>query len=280
MILRLNRGENMNNKDLKAMQDVEFEMLIEFDRICKNNSIEYFLDAGTLLGAALYKDFVPWDDDIDVGMLREDYEKFLCIAQEKLSSRYFLQTRFTDSKYLGSYAKIRKNNTSCVEWGDRNIAMHHGISMDINPFDFTSSKNYKTQQIKWKLWHKMFALRIYPETTKNASFIKKLFRKIIHISLQIIPSEFLYKKLDLIKIDKNNDDLLIANFHSVNVLTALPLKEIRPFGTLVFRDKLFPVLRCWENYLQLKYGNWRQIPPKSEQITHEIEIFDLHRSVH
>ncbi len=79
--------------------------------------------------------FIPWDDDVDIGMTRENYEKFLEIAPEKLKNDYFLQTRKTDKKAPYMYAKVRKNGTVFMEWNKRNLDMHHGIYIDIFPYD-------------------------------------------------------------------------------------------------------------------------------------------------
>ncbi len=84
--------------NIRAVQKVELEILLEFDGVCKENNIKYHLFAGTLLGAIRHNGFIPWDDDIDVCMLRGDFEKFLTIGQECLGKDYFLQTYETDNK--------------------------------------------------------------------------------------------------------------------------------------------------------------------------------------
>ena len=101
----------MEKSVLRRLQQTEFEILKEFDRICKKHNIQYFLDSGTALGAARHKGFIPWDDDIDVGMLRSDYEHFLEICPKELEQKYFLQTIETDPGCPCLFAKIRKNGT-------------------------------------------------------------------------------------------------------------------------------------------------------------------------
>ena len=90
------------------------EILQEIHKICVENNLTYWLEAGTLLGAVRHKGFIPWDDDSDVSMPRADYEKFLKIAQKKLPKDMFLQTQDTDKEYPLPWAKIRKNGTLLV----------------------------------------------------------------------------------------------------------------------------------------------------------------------
>ena len=96
----------MSYPRLRGLQLVELEILLEVDRVCRENGIEYFLDGGTAVGAVRHGGFIPWDDDVDIGMTRENYEKFLEIAPEKLKNDYFLQTRKTDKKAPYMYAKV------------------------------------------------------------------------------------------------------------------------------------------------------------------------------
>src|SRR5699024_7471673 len=121
--------------EIKEVQKDQLDILIEFDRICKKNNIKYQLFAGTLLGAIRHKGFIPWDDDIDVCMLREDYEKFLNICNKDMKNEYFLQTYNSDTNYIMQFAKLRKNNTIFLERVTANCDIHHGVYIDIFPLD-------------------------------------------------------------------------------------------------------------------------------------------------
>lgn len=125
----------MDNETLRKVQLVQLEMAKEVKRVCRENGINYFLDSGTLLGAVRHKGFIPWDDDLDLGMLREDYEKFCRIAPSKLSSRYYLQTWDNDSTFALPYAKLRKKGTIYQEKKSEN-QQSSGFFIDIFPFDY------------------------------------------------------------------------------------------------------------------------------------------------
>lgn len=100
------------NDEIKyELRKEQIAILDEIVRICNDNGIKYFLDYGTLLGAVRHKGYIPWDDDIDIGMLRSDYEKFIKSYPSDKNNKYFVQTLETDPNYWHSYARIRKKNT-------------------------------------------------------------------------------------------------------------------------------------------------------------------------
>ena len=124
-------------EQLRRLQLVELDILLELDRICRKNHIDYFLCGGTLLGAVRHGGFIPWDDDVDVGFFREDYERFCRIFQEQAdSTKYFLQTWKTDRYYRWNYGKIRRLGTEYVRAGQEHMKYRTGISIDIFPYDY------------------------------------------------------------------------------------------------------------------------------------------------
>lgn len=121
---------------LQRLQLCELEILDEFVRICEKHGLQYYLAGGTLLGAARHQGFIPWDDDVDIGMPRADYDRFAEISGDELSPRYFYQSPETDPNYFLSYAKIRKNGTEVYEDRFRDARFHKGIFIDIFPMDY------------------------------------------------------------------------------------------------------------------------------------------------
>lgn len=127
--------------EIDAMRKVELDILEHFVGVCEKLDLKYYLIAGTLLGAIRHKGFIPWDDDIDVGMPRRDYEVFIEKAQSLLPDYLFLQTHKTDKGYVRSFAKIRNSKTAFVETPVSHINMNHGMFIDIFPLDFCDEEN-------------------------------------------------------------------------------------------------------------------------------------------
>lgn len=115
--------------------------------MCDKLKLKYFVIGGTLIGAIRHNGFIPWDNDIDIAMPREDYEKFIKLGQKHLKKNLFIQTYKTDPNYLQNYTKIRDSNTTFIESNVKKHNINHGIFIDIFPLDTL----YKFNKIKLKL---------------------------------------------------------------------------------------------------------------------------------
>lgn len=125
----------MSSYNIRQIQLTQLEILIEVDKICRKHDIKYFLTNGTLLGAVRHKGFIPWDDDIDIGMHRKDYDNFLEIANKELDEKYFCQSIYSETNYYLPFAKIRKNKTRYVEASAKHVDMNQGVYIDLFPMD-------------------------------------------------------------------------------------------------------------------------------------------------
>lgn len=126
----------MNSDELRKMQLIQLELLEEVDRICTKYGISYSVEGGTLLGTVRHKGFIPWDDDVDIAMVRSEYIKFCRACEKELdNAKYFFQTHDTDPEYRWGYAKVLKNGTSFVRYGQEHMKMRRGVYVEIFPMD-------------------------------------------------------------------------------------------------------------------------------------------------
>ena len=122
-------------EQLEKIHSTEVEILSEIIRVCSENDIPWFTVGGTTLGAVRHNGFIPWDDDIDIGMLREDYDKFLALAPSCLKEGYILQHFTVDKRTPTYFAKVRKDGTEFIEYSNHSLPIHHGVFVDIMPYD-------------------------------------------------------------------------------------------------------------------------------------------------
>lgn len=126
---------NPEGSPLRRQQLVMLEMVKVLDRICKKHNIPYFLYGGTLLGAVRHNGFIPWDDDLDVGLMRNDYRRLMKVLPDELPSHIILQTNQTDKNYFYFFAKLRDTRSFLDEGAYDRAFNYRGIFIDIFPFD-------------------------------------------------------------------------------------------------------------------------------------------------
>lgn len=266
------------------VQQIELEILKKIDEVCKKHNINYWLDSGTLLGAVRHQGFIPWDDDIDIGMLREDYEKFLKVAQKDLGDDYFLQTRSTDKNYPLVFAKVRKNNTAFVEWAFRGIDMHHGIYVDIFVFDTLPFENTE-EYVKDCLKLNRQSIRKYIPTVNkkpnfSLSYIKGwLKKKLARSYFFFVPSkkfdENIYKEFTKYANESyENRKLTCLSFNDPYYFYE---NDIFPTKPLKFEDYEFPAPKNYDKYLKTYYDEYMVIPSVEDRETHSIMLVDFNR---
>lgn len=168
----------MEQSILERLQREELQILIDFDKFCKSENLRYYLIGGALLGAARYQGFIPWDDDIDVAMPREDYERLEKTWKNGPHSDYFLQTPETDPNFARCIMKLRKNGTRIVEAVSQHIKMNMGIYIDIFPIDFLPEYDFETIDRRARKIRRLMSLRAIKSGYSNGRYpsMKRLIR--------------------------------------------------------------------------------------------------------
>ena len=191
---------------LDKVHEVQLELALEVKRICKKQNIKYSIIAGTLLGAVRHKGFIPWDDDLDIGMLRSEYERFIEICKKELKEDYFLQTWETDPGFALPIAKLRKNGTRFVEQSSCNANLHCGIYIDIFPFDNVPKEKIQQafQDRSTYLLKRILLIRSNYEVWQDSARMKKLIYLILKMISCVFTTDQIKRILHNIMTAKNN----------------------------------------------------------------------------
>lgn len=254
----------------------QLEIAKEIKRVCDLLNIDYFLDSGTLLGAVRHKGFIPWDDDLDIGMLRKDYDRFIKEANEVLDKRFFLQTWDTDEKYGNIFAKIRKNNTTYIEEAAIDSGAHNGIYVDIFPYDVFPENNKKQKCQRKKLYILKRAILIKcgykPWIMSSKTIFVSLIKKIAYYSLGLFVKPISKRKLTYLydkeaqKYNYEESTLLYEQDGASDYGEwVIPKKCVLSFAMLRFEDDFFKCPSDFDLYLKSIYGNYLELPPVEER---------------
>jgi lipopolysaccharide cholinephosphotransferase len=131
----VSREEYYVSDMMKKVWAVELDLLREFDAVCQKHSLKYFAGFGTLLGVVRHQGFIPWDDDIDLWMLRDDYEKLKTVAKEEFKGKYYFQDWYNSCGRTWIFSKLRNSETTAVEYPEKGVEFNQGIFIDIFPID-------------------------------------------------------------------------------------------------------------------------------------------------
>ncbi len=231
----------VNQETLKKAQLVMLDELIELDRICKKYNINYWIDGGTLLGAIRHKGFIPWDDDIDVCMLDEDYKKFFKIALKEINKKYFVQHQITDKNCHVPFIKLRDRNSIFIEKEHKeNEFFHQGINLDIFVMDYFDSKFQKS--------------------------LVRLKKRLLRAKID----SFFSKVVNLFLKKPNNKSIIKYRYWFPQLYK---YKDIFPLSEVEFEGKKFFCPNNSDVILRELYGDtYMELPPEKDRVWHSKEI--------
>jgi lipopolysaccharide cholinephosphotransferase len=269
----------MEKETLDKLHNVILEIIDEFVRICKENNLTYFIIAGTLLGAVRHKGFIPWDDDVDIAMPRDDYEKFLDIVSNNTSLNYYVlcdRCPVNTFYHYKDYAKFCKKNTLFAEAGKEEHEEYSGIWVDIWPYDKSIPFFAPLQTYLISLTRRFYRFKTHEDIAGQKRKYKKY---IINILCYLISSKNSKKLL-------NNSFALFNKINTKHITFFSGIynwkrethkyKSIFPLSIVNFEGRKLYAPGDWNNYLKHFYGNYMELPPVEERKTHEPKyiIFD------
>lgn len=257
----------------KKIWAVELDLLREFDRVCKKYNLKYFLVHGSLLGAIRHGGFIPWDDDIDVGMFREDYEKFMELSKNEFKEPYFLQTPYTDEGYFFSFIKLRNSRTTAVSKAFQYNSFNQGLCLDIFPLDYTEKAEMEERYNRIK---KLTIQNAKYMKLSNPEFVITEEERAKILSTNPIETYEMIQKLAMNHYKEPKDYLALAVWTNCEWPTYLyEMKDHMDAKECEFEGMQFPVPIGYDNVLRIIFGDYMKLPSIEKRgIWHNGAIFD------
>lgn len=260
---------------LREHQCAMLSLLHQVDAVCARHGIRYMLFAGTLLGAVRHAGFIPWDDDLDIVMLRDDYERFLDAAERELDpQRFYVQREFSAHWPMFS-SKLRLNGTTCLEkYHPRDPAQHQGVYIDIFPCDALSDSRWM-QKLQFYASKIVIAKSLDRRGYETDSLRKKLFIRACRL-LPLGP----FRRLATGR--RRSPTRMVHTFFGGSSRfekSVYPLVWFTDTARARFEDRDYPVSAHADALLRRLYGDYMQLPPESERRSKEHVLkLDLERS--
>ncbi|MEE8823859.1 LicD family protein [Lentilactobacillus sunkii] len=256
--------------NLDLIHRIELEILAKVDQVNSRNHLTYVLTGGSAIGAARHHGFIPWDDDIDIGLTRTDFEKFLRVAPHELNhSGYFVEENRLDPKYEYDFAKVMAAGTHIIEHGRESTKARNGIFIDVFPFDRMPKQVSEQQQQKAALADILTEIRqrLYP----NAERQQLIQSKYADMSL----NELYETRLSVMTKYDGHHNLPLINMSSPYEYGHELIEpwEFHHIIRMRFENLLVPILADYHGYLTRLYGNYMKLPPLEKRIQrHVLEV--------
>lgn len=269
----------MKTNELVALHKALLILADEVDRICAECDIKYSLIGGSMLGAIRHKGFIPWDDDLDIGMLRTDYDKFLQACSTKLGDRFVLQTNENDPNYVYGFSKILLKNTSLIQFGHEKTKHKKGIYVDIFPYDNIPDNNALRSLQRNKNY---ILIKLLDRKFKEAVYTNSKIKKIIIAVLEIVASLFSTKKL-IIMLNNNMGKYSDMETKCISAMSGfygydgetIPLSLFENVIKVPFEDREYCIVKEYDDFLTRYYGDYMKLPPVEKRRTHGFHELDF-----
>ena len=263
----------------EEVKQIELDILLEFDRICKTSGLTYLLFFGTALGAARHRGFIPWDDDIDVVMPRDDYEKFYeLFSSGNVSTRYKLVS-YRDGTSTYNFFKLIDCRTVVVE---TYMQSQYPIGIWIDIFPIERVRRGEDYSSTWRACRRKLLIKFQSvaDPSKGTTSAARLVKRIVCPLAQLFDPVKLASAIDkkAMSINQgNNADFSASDWVSIDAVSldkaCYPGEFLFPSKTVEFEGHPFPAPSNMDSYLKFEYGNWRELPPENLRRGHFPEAY-------
>ena len=273
--------DSYSDQELAELHRHLYTITAEVIRICEKHGLNYFLIGGSAIGAYFWQGIIPWDDDIDIGMPRKDYERFLEIAPQELRKEYFLQHPGTEQHTPFWFAKIREHGTLYVEGHFRHLKIHHGIFVDVFPFDDIPQSSWleKLQYHTFGFLHACFiGKEVWQwEHAGRCEVDEPLKRGVIgclltRIADTLLSKQTLFRMMRFVQTFWNQRECPRDSGRCKNIVTKsdiVPIADVNPPQQMPFGPLMVNVPQHLKEYLLTHYGTIKKDLPKEQQINHK-----------
>lgn len=274
-------------EDLKRVKEVALDVFKAFIRICEKYELDYFVHWGTALGTVRHQGFIPWDDDIDVGMLRKDYDRFLEVAPKEIGEDYVLSSAFLKENCFGLYTMMSAAGTLHVTEQESLWGYRHGIRIDIFPFDKVSeNKERRAKQIAGvRFWNKLYVMKSLKRPNLPGNSISARLQRgicrVVYECFRPIPASFFLKRAEKHALSCKEETNLVSLLYDIDgEKWKLTLDDIYPLGEGTFEGVKVKMLHHNHEALTEAYGDYMTLPPESERVNHYSGRLEFNENKH
>ena len=261
----------MRELDLEGHKKIQLEILDVVDKFCKEHDINYVLIGGTLIGAIRHKGYIPWDDDIDLVMLRPDYDKFLELFN-KYNTRYRFECIENQPDFPRYWGRVSDTNTLLV---DVEAKWDTHIYADIFCWDNApdDDKALRKMLLRKFIYRRLYLLQFFPVMQNSPNIIKRLCKIILSALIHMIPAfilpknYFAAKMVQNAKIYAHENTKRLGNFLGPQQ-TVVSREAFADFVDHEFEGKMYKIPSGYDEILRGLYGDYMQLPPEEERVTH------------
>lgn len=256
--------------ELEELKQIQIDILDDVVEFCETNHINYWLDSGTLLGAIRHEGYIPWDDDIDLGMLRSDYDEFK-LKYNEANRKYKFFSVETDKNFNFPYGKVLDLSTELYE-PNKKIGEKLAVNIDIFVYDNAPEDKKKLNRMykKRNIYRVLNIVKKSPYSTKKNRALINAIRIPCHYILKVFPKGYFSKKIiNNSKKYMNENTNYVGNFTgSVKIQSRKSIFD--SYIKVNFEGKKYNAPVGYHEWLTDMYGNYMELPPKEKQVSHHV----------